>query len=408
MTLHKKTYKAFDAVRLVFQVSPVYIVLRTLLTITQATVLTAATALTTANFVDTATDILQGQRPRTDIYAPLVLLLVMLGLAVCIDSVSRLVNWRNHLNIRRKLEPALVKLRATLDFKHIENAESWELMSRVCRDAQDSIMNGYNAYLLLLRILVSIVSVMVLIVTQVWWAAIIIVIFSTPMFWLSTRAGKKKFQAGREAENFRRRSEYLGEVLSGRDAVDERALFGYGDAVNRRWHEQYEAGRLHQLKVAIKMVLLTNASSMVLALISLLVALTLIGSVVAGDLSAGMFMGIVSAVFGMIYMMGWPMSWSLEQISVTGEYMKDWTAFVAMSGSEDLLSEPDAEPLIFESLEFCNVSFKYPSGDRLIWDGLSFKLEAGRHYAFVGKNGAGKTTITKLLLDCTPNMMARY
>ena len=29
--------------------------------------------------------------------------------------------------------------------------------------------------------------------------------------------------------------------------------------------------------------------------------------------------------------------------------------------------------------------------------GLSFKLEAGRHYAFVGKNGAGKTTIAKLL-----------
>jgi ATP-binding cassette subfamily B protein len=30
-------------------------------------------------------------------------------------------------------------------------------------------------------------------------------------------------------------------------------------------------------------------------------------------------------------------------------------------------------------------------------DGLSFKLERGRHYAFVGKNGAGKTTVTKLL-----------
>jgi ATP-binding cassette subfamily B protein len=30
-------------------------------------------------------------------------------------------------------------------------------------------------------------------------------------------------------------------------------------------------------------------------------------------------------------------------------------------------------------------------------DGLSFSLKSGLHYAFVGKNGAGKTTITKLL-----------
>jgi ATP-binding cassette subfamily B protein len=77
--------------------------------------------------------------------------------------------------------------------------------------------------------------------------------------------------------------------------------------------------------------------------------------------------------------------------------MKDLTAFVALSEAKDALTEPDAEPIAFDSLEFRNVRFRYPGGDRLILDGLSFKLEAGRHYAFVGKNGAGKTTITKLV-----------
>jgi ATP-binding cassette subfamily B protein len=68
-----------------------------------------------------------------------------------------------------------------------------------------------------------------------------------------------------------------------------------------------------------------------------------------------------------------------------------------LSASPDALHEPDTEPIPFDSLEFRNVSFQYPSGDRLILDGLSFALESGKHYAFVGKNGAGKTTITKLL-----------
>jgi len=149
--------------------------------------------------------------------------------------------------------------------------------------------------------------------------------------------------------------------------------------------------------VTAKMFLITKSSSMLLTLISVLVALTLIGPVVDGQLTAGMFMGIVSAVFGMIQKLGFQMSRSLENISRADEYMKDLTAFVALSEAKGALTEPDAEPLVFDSLEFCNVRFRYPSGDRFILDGLSFKLEAGRHYAVVGKNGAGKTTITKLL-----------
>jgi ATP-binding cassette subfamily B protein len=136
---------------------------------------------------------------------------------------------------------------------------------------------------------------------------------------------------------------------------------------------------------------------MVLSLIALLVALTLINPVVSGLLSAGMFMGIVGAVFGMINQLGWQMSSTLENISSAGEYMKDMTAFVSLSESKGASDMPDAEPITFKSLEFRNVRFKYPSGEHYVLDGLSFKLKGGLHYAFVGKNGAGKTTITKLL-----------
>jgi len=110
-----------------------------------------------------------------------------------------------------------------------------------------------------------------------------------------------------------------------------------------------------------------------------------------------MFMGIVAAVFGMIMHLGWQLAGSLEDISRVGEFMKDITAFLALNEAEGALAEPDPEPLSFSSLEFRNVRFKYPSGDRFILDGLSFTLQSGLHYAFVGKNGAGKTTITKLL-----------
>ena len=398
MPLAKKKYKSYDALILALKASPVCTVLKFLLSVTQSIMQTAVMAVATANFVDTAAEILNNVRPQNDIYLPLVLLLAALGVVNTIGAVAKLAGARVSVKLQRKLKPSLVKVYAAFEYKHIENAESWELISRVTRDPVKSIMDGVDAFIQFIQIIVSVSSVFLLIVTQVWWAALIILAFSVPMFWVSMRAGKKNYQAECEAEKFNRRTDYLGEVLTGRDNVDERTLFDYSDEVNRKWQEQYEAGRKIQVKVTAKMFLITKGSSMILALISLLVALTLIGPVVHGQMTAGMFMGIISAVFGMIQKLGFQMSRSLENISRVGEYMKDLTAFVSLSEEKDALTEPEAIDL----LEFRNVRFRYPSGDRYILDGLSFKLEAGRHYAFVGKNGAGKTTITKLLTGLYP------
>lgn len=397
MTLRKKNYKSYDALMLAFKVSPVCMLLYVILPVTQSVMQTAVTAVATANFVDTATLILNHARPYKDIYPALALVLITLGIVNMIGAVAKLAASRVSVSLQRSLKPAIVKIFAAFDYRHIENEKSWELISRVSRDPVKAVTDGVDAFIQFIQIIVSIASVFALIVSQVWWAALIIFSFSVPMFWLSMRAGKKNYQAERDAEKFNRRTEYLGEVLTGRENVDERTLFGYNGEVNRIWQEQYEAGRKLQVKVTAKNFMISKGTSMILALISLLVALTLIGPVVSGQMSAGMFMGIVSAVFGMIQKLGFQMSRSLENISRVGEYMKDLSGFVALSETKDALTEPDADPIRIDTLEFHDVRFCYPNANEYILDGLSFKLEAGRHYAFVGKNGAGKTTITKLL-----------
>ena len=50
------------------------------------------------------------------------------------------------------------------------------------------------------------------------------------------------------------------------------------------------------------------------------------------------------------------------------------------------------------SIEFKNVSFKYPGSDKYILKNLSVKLEPNKKTLLVGENGAGKTTFIKLLL----------
>jgi len=147
MLLVKKSYKPFDVLRLVFVASPICAVLHIFLSVTQAVMSTAAMVLVTARFVDTATDILQSERTHDEIYMPLFLLLLVLGVFTTIGAVVQLIASRINLHLQRALRPALVDIHAALDFRHIENAKSWELISRVSRDPVGLLMGGFSAFM---------------------------------------------------------------------------------------------------------------------------------------------------------------------------------------------------------------------------------------------------------------------
>lgn len=67
---------------------------------------------------------------------------------------------------------------------------------------------------------------------------------------------------------------------------------------------------------------------------------------------------------------------------------------------EPKIKEPEnpiALPMDRASVEFKNVSFKYPMSNRYALRNVSFKLEDGKSLALVGKTGSSKSTILKLI-----------
>lgn len=48
-------------------------------------------------------------------------------------------------------------------------------------------------------------------------------------------------------------------------------------------------------------------------------------------------------------------------------------------------------------IEFRNVSYKYPGAEKFVFKDLNFRIERGKKVAIIGVNGAGKTTIVKLM-----------
>lgn len=83
------------------------------------------------------------------------------------------------------------------------------------------------------------------------------------------------------------------------------------------------------------------------------------------------------------------------ELAANDLYAKDYLSFMdipfeAESGNR-LLTQID-------SVEFQNIYFRYPNASNYALQGVSFSIAAGEQVAIIGKNGAGKTTIIKLLL----------
>jgi ATP-binding cassette subfamily B protein len=79
-------------------------------------------------------------------------------------------------------------------------------------------------------------------------------------------------------------------------------------------------------------------------------------------------------------------------------YLRDLFVFLEMEPT--IASKPDAVPVptpIVKGFEFEDVGFRYPDSDRWAIRNVTMTLQPGERVALVGENGAGKTTITKLI-----------
>ena len=413
-TIHNKKYTLYDFIKIPFLSSPILTSVRIIDKIIYA-LIPSFTALVTAGFINTALEIFAGKQKRQDIYIYLLLIMLIIAHQTIDWTIIMLVSTKIRIKLTESFKTAVVEKRAKLEYRHIENSDTWDLINRACEDPAARILNGFDHTLRIFDMMIRVVSLLFILFRQVWWAGIAIILFSAPLFWLAVKSGKTNYEAFKNAAQYERRAKYLHEVLTGREYTEERTVFGYTNKINEKWFDKFETARKINLKAQLKNYIRTRGAGAVTVLIWLGIVGVLIAPLGNGELTAGMFIGLSAASFTLVQEVSWGFINVTSELADNNEYLKDLSSFAALSEQAGALDLPYCESYEsrenagleklekFEKLEFIGVSFKYPGTKKYILRDCSFVIEKNRHYAFVGINGAGKTTITKLLTGLYPD-----
>jgi len=118
---------------------------------------------------------------------------------------------------------------------------------------------------------------------------------------------------------------------------------------------------------------------------------------VSNLISYGMFIAIVISVLRLMHTLSYTLSEDIAEMGRIKLFLDDYDRFNKLQEESGAIDESTSN-IKFEKIEFIDVTFTYPNAKKATLNNLSFSIECGKKYAFVGENGAGKTTIIKLLL----------
>jgi ATP-binding cassette subfamily B protein len=231
------------------------------------------------------------------------------------------------------------------------------------------------------------------------WVMLLMLASSLGVLWVTTRFGTARVHLVEDRSETERKKHYLYTVLTSDQAAKEIRVFGLRDHLVAAFHALLERTYRQDRRLAVRELLYSAGAGAVLAAVQPgLLAYTVLLAL-HGTISIGQFNLYTQSIL--------QSGQQLTELATTMGELHESNLFAA-SLFGFLATQPDVEarrpgagppPAISATpgIEFREVSFRYPGTDHAVLHGVSFEIRPGEAVALVGGNGAGKTSLVKLL-----------
>src|ERR1041385_6253208 len=295
-----------------------------------------------------------------------------------------------------KMSVELMEHAATLDLQQFEDAKFYDQMERARRGTSNRVQM-YTQTLGLMEQAITLVSLSAALVVQSPRLVLLHAIAVLPGFVGETYFSSLQYAIANRWIAHRRELDYLRFAAASKETAKEVQLFGLAPWLINRFRLLSDDFYLVAKRMAFQRVSVTMGLSVIASVAYYVAYIVLILRAVARTIS----IGTLTFMAGAFRQCRGNMQGLLGGIGGIYEqtlYLNDYFEFLATRPT--ITSTPGARAVprpIRAGFAFESVGFKYPGSDRWALRDVTFTLRPGERIALVGENGAGKTTITKLL-----------
>ncbi|MGA9772908.1 MAG: ABC transporter ATP-binding protein [Blastocatellia bacterium] len=290
----------------------------------------------------------------------------------------------------------LMEHASKLDISHFENPAFYDQLER----ARRQITNRLGPLTQLLQIcqdVLTLVSLSVGLVIYSPWLLLLLAVSVMPSFFGESHFAILEYSLFHTRTPERRKLEYLLYVGASDKTAKEVQLFGLANWIVSRYRRLSDRFYIENKKLSIR----KNVSNATFSFISVAAYYIAYAIILVRAVDGVISIGTLTFLAGSFERSNDVMQRLFLGVSAIFEqalYLRDLFEFFNMKPS--IRSQPDAPMIprpIREGLVFDDVGFRYPESDSWAVRHVSFCIRPGERVALVGENGAGKTTITKLL-----------
>ena len=310
-----------------------------------------------------------------------------------IDQFDNYVQDRYSDELKFYIEEQMMDKTSRMDLSFFDSAK----MGDKVRHARNNFLTMMNMSWLVFDIIsafINVVATLIIVCTYKWWLGLVTLVLLIPFMLYNKERTERKLQMEKEQLRDNRKKDYYRDVFFNDDVQFEVKLNNIGSyfisKYKETWRKLYKINKTEDIKHNIinTLIMIVNVSS------EFLVLTVSVFDVVNKHIGIGDLQYNLSMVSRL-------RSQSQLLMNKVNQFLNDNTRLIELQ--EFMNIEPEVEksgtlmPSNNPKIEFCNVSFRYPNAEQYVLKDCSFTIEPHEKIGLIGLNGAGKSTIIKLM-----------
>ncbi len=392
----KITTSLGEVLGLVYNAKPTYFLILSLFNILQG-IIPAITLWIGKLIIDNLVQGIGGSQGEGKTLGLLIFLLFINILANGISSISIVIQTVLGDIVSNRINISVIEKSLSLDLSHYENPLFYDMLTRAQREASTRPLTMVSQLFDLIRNLIALASLIFVLFRLQWIAVIILAATSIPQALAQRKYAHKGYSLFFSQTQDSRKMLYFKDILTSISFFKEIKLFNLGKYFLDKYRTLFDKIFSQNRQLVIK----KNISLFIFSLLSTLnyigffaytIYCTMHKIISLGDLTlySGAFSQCQARFNGIVNNMA-----SLYENNL---FVNNLFSFLNL---ESKIISPSLPINLLSPLQkgitFHDVSFRYPGTSRPILKNLSFHIKPNESIAFVGDNGAGKTTVVKLL-----------